>query len=58
MMLDLVEANRKLLRAAGIAEAHIYDSRLCTACGYGEFHSYRRNPSDTGRMVSFIARVA
>jgi hypothetical protein len=57
VMLDLVDANRKLLRAAGISEAHIYDLGLCTSCCAGEFHSYRRDPSDAGRMVSFACRV-
>ena len=34
----------------------IYDSGLCTHCCAAEFHSFRRDPADGGRMVSFIAR--
>src|SRR5690348_5954965 len=55
-MLDLVEANKRILAMAGVPERQIYDSGLCTFCGADEFYSYRRDPNDPGRMVSFVGR--
>lgn len=54
--LDLIEANRRILAAAGVPADQIYDSGLCTCCGAAEFHSFRRDATDPGRMVSFIGR--
>lgn len=55
---DLPEANRRQLRAAGMAESQISDSGLCTACLSEQFFSFRREPSNPGRMVSAICRLA
>jgi len=55
---DLPEANRRQLQAAGVAESHISDSGLCTACLSEQFFSFRREPSNPGRMVSAICRLA
>ncbi len=55
--LDLVEANRRLLEQAGIQSSQIYDSKLCTYCAPEEFYSYRRTPSDPGRLISFVGRT-
>jgi len=54
--LDLIEANRRVLEASGVPGDQIYESGLCTHCCAAEFHSFRRDPADGGRMVSFIAR--
>jgi polyphenol oxidase len=54
--LDLIEANRRILEASGVPGDQIYDSGLCTHCCAAEFHSFRRDPADGGRMVSFIVR--
>lgn len=54
--LDLIEANKRVLVAAGIPAGQIYDSGMCTFCCAQEFHSYRRDPLDGGRMISFIGR--
>lgn len=54
--LDLASANREQLRDAGIAENNIFDCGLCTRCLAGQFFSYRRDPDDPGRMLSFICR--
>ena len=54
---DLVEANRRILIAAGIPPHRIHDSGLCTHCDSERFFSYRRNPDDPGRMVASIARM-
>jgi YfiH family protein len=56
-MLDLVEANRRILVGSGVPDSQIYDCGLCTVCCPEEFHSYRRDPQDRGRMVAFISRT-
>lgn len=55
---DLVEANRRILVAAGIPDHQIHDCGLCTYCHHDRFYSYRRDPEDPGRMVASIARLA
>jgi polyphenol oxidase len=54
--LDLVEANRRTLTQAGVPPAQIYDGGYCTMCHAELFHSFRREPTDPGRMVSSIVR--
>lgn len=51
--IDLAEANGRQLAEAGVPEPRIYTARLCTRCG-GDFHSYRRDREQAGRMLSFI----
>ena len=55
MHLDLTEANRAQLRAAGVTPDRIYASNVCTMCHAEEFHSYRRDREAAGRMYSFAA---
>lgn len=55
--IDLIEANRRILIRAGLKAEHIFDSGLCTFCLQEEFFSYRRQPQDFGRMLSFIEIV-
>lgn len=52
--IDLVDANRRQLAAAGVPDPRIYAARLCTKCGADDFHSYRRDKEQAGRMLSFI----
>lgn len=60
--LDLVEANHRQLRAAGILRRHIWTSPLCTACRTDLFFSHRAEhghlsrakPRGTGRMMGLI----
>jgi len=52
--IDLAEANRRLLVHAGVPEAQICVAGLCTMCGGGDFHSYRRDKERAGRMLSFL----
>lgn len=52
---DLAEANRHLLREAGVTPQRIVDCELCTACESERFFSYRREGSRAGRMLSVIA---
>lgn len=56
--LDLVEANRRQMREAGMDSQRIFDSALCTACQNDCFYSYRREPENSGRMISAIERLA
>lgn len=51
---DLAEANRLVLREAGIPEANIVVSRLCSSCRADLFFSHRRDRGRTGRMLSLI----
>ena len=55
--LDLAEANRRHLSAAGVPASQIFDSALCTVCRPEHFFSYRREPQNPGRMLSSIARL-
>jgi YfiH family protein len=50
--LDLQEAVRLQLRAAGLRHLHIF--RLCTRCQDFRLHSYRRDGQAAGRNHSFI----
>lgn len=52
--LDLVAANRAILKEAGVRAEDISDSGFCTACRTDLFFSYRRE-HNTGRMMAAIA---
>ncbi|HMF76834.1 MAG TPA: peptidoglycan editing factor PgeF [Bryobacteraceae bacterium] len=53
--IDLATANSQRLIDAGVALEHIEVMRLCTVCsGPGQFHSFRRDKEQSGRMVSAI----
>ena len=54
LRLDLWSANRDQLAAAGVANAAVFVSGLCTACHPAWFYSYRREGAATGRLVGFI----
>lgn len=51
--IDLADANRLQLAAAGLRPERIYAAGLCTLCHPGEFHSFRRDQEAAGRMHSF-----
>ena len=53
---DLVLANRLQLESAGIPKANFKDLKLCTACDTRTFFSFRRDPSNTGRMIHWIRK--
>ena len=57
VMLDLVDANRRILKSAGVPDGQIFCSDLCTWHHGDDFFSYRREPHDRGRMISFIGRL-
>ncbi|MGH9803885.1 MAG: peptidoglycan editing factor PgeF [Candidatus Acidiferrales bacterium] len=52
--LDLVEANRRQLRAAGVPQRNIWASPLCTACRTDLLFSHRAEHGHTGRMMGLI----
>jgi polyphenol oxidase len=54
--IDLSEANRKQLLAAGVSANRVYVSNLCTRCQMNHFYSFRRDGA-TGRQYSFIGIV-
>lgn len=51
IFLDLVEANRQQLLAAGVAKKNIEASPLCTNCHPELLFSYRAEKGKTGRMM-------
>ncbi len=54
IFLDLVEANRRQLRAAGVPEKNIEASPLCTNCRTDLLFSYRAEQGKTGRMMAVV----
>jgi len=52
--LNLAAANRRQLLDAGMPEAHIEISTLCTKCREDLFHSYRRDGKRMGHLLSVI----
>jgi polyphenol oxidase len=54
MHLDLAEANRRQLLAAGVKEGAIFMTGECTGCHIDRFFSHRVERGFTGRMMSVI----
>jgi YfiH family protein len=54
IFLDLVEANRRQLIAAGVAARNISASGLCTCCRTDLFFSYRAAKGPTGRLMGVV----
>ena len=52
--IDLADHNRRQLLAAGVPEAHINVTGGCTFCDAAQFHSFRRDRQEAGRMISYI----
>jgi len=52
--IDLIEANRRQLVAAGVGAENIDVLGTCTVCGGPEFHSWRRDREVSGRMIAAI----
>ena len=53
-MLDLPAVNHYQLRKAGLEEANIELSGVCTACEVDSFFSYRKEQGCSGRFMSLI----
>ena len=54
IFLDLVEANRQQLLAAGVSAQNITASELCTSCHRDLLFSYRAEKGKTGRMMAVV----
>ncbi len=54
IFLDLVEANRQQLLAAGVPKKNIETSALCTNCHPELLFSYRAEKGKTGRMMGVV----
>lgn len=52
--LDLREANRRQLTAAGVPEKNIIGLKDCTSCDPKRFFSYRADRGNTGRMMAVV----
>lgn len=52
--LNLWEANRRVLLAAGIKAENILSACICTSCHSDMFFSYRAQKGKTGRMMAII----
>lgn len=52
LFLDLVEANRRQLLAAGVLAKNIEVSKLCTKCNNDLLFSYRAETGKTGRQMA------
>jgi YfiH family protein len=52
--LDLVEANRRQLFAAGLKKENIWSADLCTSCNTNRLFSHRAEHGFTGRMMGLI----
>ena len=53
-LLDLPEANRSQILAAGVPESNIEVSGYCTTCNQDMFFSHRGSGGITGRQVNFM----
>ena len=54
IFLDLVEANRQQLLAAGVLRKNIDASPLCTNCHLDLLFSFRAEKGKTGRMMGVV----
>lgn len=54
LRLDLREANRRQLLAAGVPQANITALKDCTACNPRRFFSHRKERGKTGRMLALV----
>jgi len=54
IFLDLAEANRRQLAAAGVPARNISDFGLCTSCHLDQFFSHRAEKGKTGRMMAAV----
>lgn len=54
IFLDLVEANRRQLEAAGVPRKNISASELCTSCRSDLLFSHRADKGVTGRMMGAV----
>ena len=56
-MLNLVEANRRILINAGINPKNIDASDICTCCNAGDLHSHRATGGKRGNLAAIIELI-
>lgn len=56
-MLNLVQANKNILLAAGIKEENIDVSDICTCCNANELHSHRATGGKRGNLAAIIELI-
>ena len=56
--LDLWEANRQVLLAAGVPETNIFVTDICTHCNPSLLFSHRTSPEKRGNLCAFLALKA
>ncbi len=56
--LDLVEANCRQLRGAGMLKRNIWASPFCTSCRSDLLFSHRAEEGDTGRMMAIVGMLS
>jgi len=54
VFMDIEKGNLNILLEAGLRKKNIHISRMCTMCGPGLFHSYRRDKDKAGRMFEIV----
>ena len=54
-MVDLWQANRLVLQEVGVAENHIFTSKVCTFCNNLDFYSHRYTKGMRGSLIAAIA---
>lgn len=52
--IDLAAANRQQLLDSGVREEHIEVIGPCTFCDAANFHSFRRDKEQAGRLISYV----
>ncbi|MBB5031056.1 polyphenol oxidase family protein [Prosthecobacter vanneervenii] len=56
--IDFAAQIRQQARDAGVPEAQIHDTGLCTSLDLHRFYSYRMEKGRTGRMLALLGRTA
>ncbi len=54
---DLAAENKRQLIEAGAMEKHIHNESICTVAENKDFHSFRKEGDQAGRIISFIVKV-
>lgn len=54
-LVDLWQANRLVLEECGVAENHIFTSKICTFCNNKDYYSHRYTNGMRGSLIAAIA---
>lgn len=54
---DLAAENKRQLIEAGASERHIHNEAICTFAENKDFHSFRKEGDQAGRIISYIVKV-